>query len=68
MEQKTVPGDTLTYAQVVRLAFDPPQTDTVYTVIYKNGPRAKPEGRMVAGDTVKIVCEEIFNVTPTGKS
>lgn len=68
MEKKTVPGDTLTYAQVVSLAFDPPQPDTIYTVIYKNGPRAKPEGRMVAGDTVKIVCEEIFNVTPTGKS
>jgi hypothetical protein len=68
MERKTVPGDTLTYAQAVRLAFDPPLPDTVYTVIYKNGPRAKPDGRMVADDTVKIVCEEIFNVTPTGKS
>lgn len=68
MERKTVPGDTLTYAQVVQLAFNPPLPNTVYTVIYKNGPRAKPEGRMVAGDTVKIICEEIFNVTPTSKS
>jgi hypothetical protein len=68
LERKTVPGDTLAYEQVVRLAFDPPQPDTIYTVTYSNGPKAKPEGRMVAGDTVKIVCEEVFNVTDSGKS
>jgi len=68
MEDKKVPGHTLTYDQAVRLAFDPPLPNTIYTVVYQNGPRAKPEGRMVAGDTVDIVCGEIFNVTPTGKS
>jgi len=68
MDRKTVPGDTLTYEQVVKLAFDPPEPGVIYTVKYKDGPRAKPDGRMVAGDTVKIICEEIFNVAPTGKS
>lgn len=68
MDRHTVPGDTIAYEHVVRLAFNPPQPDTIYTVKYTRGPRAKPDGRMVAGDTVKIVCEEVFNVSPTAKS
>lgn len=67
-EKKAVDGHTLSYDQAVKLAFNPPEPDTIYTVTYKKGPRAKPQGRMVAGDVVEIVCGEHFNVTPTSKS
>lgn len=66
--EKTVAGKRLTYAQVVRLAFDPVDPETIYTVTYKKGPPANPQGSMVEGDTVKLDCGMIFNVTPTRKS
>jgi Multiubiquitin len=66
--EKTVTEKKLTYAQVVRLGFDPVDPQTIYTVTYKKGPPANPQGSMVEGDTVKIECGMIFNVTPTRKS
>lgn len=67
-QKKSVPGHTLSYEQAVKLAFDPPEENTIYTVTYKKGPPSDPEGRMVAGVTVEIACGEIFNVTPTARS
>lgn len=66
--EKTVPGKKLTYAQVVKLAYDPVDPETIYTVTYKKGPPANPQGSMVEGDTVKLECGMIFNVTATRKS
>jgi hypothetical protein len=66
--EKTVTGKTISYAEVVRLAFDPVNPDTIYTVTFKKGPPSKPQGSMVEGDTVKLECGMIFNVTPTCKS
>jgi hypothetical protein len=66
--EKTVTGKTISYEQVVRLAFDSSDPDTIYTVTFKKGPPSKPQGSMVAGDVVKLECGMIFNVTPTRKS
>ena len=66
--EKTVTGKNISYAQVVRLAFDSSDADTIYTVTFKKGPPSKPQGSMVAGDVVKLECGMIFNVTATRKS
>lgn len=66
--EKTVPGKKLTYTQVVKLAYDPVDPETIYTVTYKKGPPANPQGSMVEGDIVKLECGMIFNVTATRKS
>jgi hypothetical protein len=66
--EKTVSGRTISYEQVVRLAFDSIDANTIYTVAYKKGPASNPQGTMVAGDVVRLECGMIFNVTPTGRS
>lgn len=66
--EKSVSGRTITYEQVVRLAFDSIDANTIYTVAYKKGPASNPQGNMVAGDVVKLECGMIFNVTPTSRS
>jgi hypothetical protein len=66
--EKTVSGRTISYEQVVRLAFDASDPDTIYTVTFKKGPPSNPQGSMVAGDVVKLECGMIFNVTATRKS
>jgi hypothetical protein len=60
----------ISYAQVVKLAFDDYQEveNRVYTVTYKKGPDQNPQGSMVKGDTVIVKNKMIFNVTPTDKS
>jgi hypothetical protein len=58
----------LSYLDVVRLAFDPIDEDTIYTVTYKKGPDQNPHGSMVDGDIVTVKSGMIFNVTPTRKS
>lgn len=63
-----VTGPTISYAQVVALAFPQVDADTICTVTYKRGHPSKPEGGMVNGDIVKLNCGMIFNVTPTRKS
>lgn len=68
--EKIVTQHELSYLDVVRLAFgNPPMGDNIiYTVTYKRGPEANPEGSMVEGDTVKVKAGMIFNVTRTDKS
>ena len=68
--EKIVTQHELTYADVVRLAFDNPEfnENIVYTVTFKRGPDHKPEGTMVDGDAVKVKPGMIFNVTRTDKS
>ena len=67
-QPKSVCGETISYAQVVRLAFDPVDPKAIYTVTYKRGDDRKPQGSMVEGDVVKIKCGEIFNVADSSKS
>jgi hypothetical protein len=64
----SVTGATISYSQVVAIAYPQVDADTICTVTYKRGHPSKPEGSMVNGDVVKLNCGMIFNVTPTRKS
>lgn len=66
--EKVVSGKTISYADLVVLAFGAVDPNTIYTITFKHGPPSKPEGKMAQGDVVKIQCEMHFNVTPTCKS
>jgi hypothetical protein len=68
--QKVVTEKELTFAQIVALAFDTPPTgaNLVFTVTYRRGEGNKPEGTLVAGESVKVKDGMIFNVTATDKS
>jgi hypothetical protein len=68
--QKEVIAPELSFADVVRLAFEDAvfNDTTVYTVTYKRGHGNKPEGTLVEGDTVKVKDGMIFNVARTDKS
>lgn len=67
---KAVAAKTLTFADVVALAFDDPPTgeNVMFTVTYRRGEGNKPEGSLVAGETVKVKEGMIFNATATDKS
>ena len=68
--QKLVAKRKLTFDAVVALAFNPVPTgpNVLFTVTYRHGPPANPEGTLVEGETVKIKDGMIFNVTQTDKS
>jgi hypothetical protein len=68
--RKTVTGRKISFEHVVRLAFPdgPPSPQTVYTVAYSNGPPRNPEGKMIAGQNVKIRDGMVFDVTETSRS
>lgn len=63
-------GKEISFEQVVQLAFENPPfgENTVFTVTYKRGEGNKPEGSLVAGQSVRVKEGMIFNVTPTDKS
>jgi hypothetical protein len=68
--EKEVARDTLSFAEIVTLAFGAP-TDgakTAYTVTFKRGHGNKPEGSLVEGESVEVKDGMIFNVTRTDKS
>ena len=68
---KTWSEKEITFEQVVQLAFDTPpnSAETIFTVTYrKGGNEHRPEGVMVAGDSVKVKEGTIFNVTTTSRS
>lgn len=60
----------LSFEALVELAFgkDAGGPNVVFTVTYRRGEGHKPEGTLVAGDTVKVKDDMIFNVTRTDKS
>jgi Multiubiquitin len=68
--KKTVTQKKLTFNEVVALAFHPVPTgpNIMFTVTYRHGPHANPEGSMMEGTTVKIKDGMIFDVTQTDKS
>ncbi len=67
---KDVCKPTLSFWEVVKLAFPQaePNPTTYYTVTYKRGPKANPEGSLVASETVHLKDGMLFNVTATDKS
>lgn len=69
-QAKEVTDKELSFAQIVMLAFGKSAGDgnTIFTVTYRRGEGKKPEGTLVAGETIKIKEGEIFNVTETSKS
>ena len=74
--KKVVPSKDLSsdgeisFKRVVSLAFDPPPSGPgiVFTVSYRNGAGRPPDGRLVAGQNVKIQDGTVFNVSFTDKS
>ncbi|MGD0165608.1 MAG: multiubiquitin domain-containing protein [Candidatus Sulfotelmatobacter sp.] len=68
--KKEVSTKTLTFDQVVALAFNPvPSGPNVqFSVTYRKGPKKNPEGTMTEGETVRIKNGMIFDVTETNKS
>lgn len=68
--QREVAKTTMTYEEVVNLAFDnnPPKGEfIVITVTYSKGEDGK-QGSMLPGDDVKVKENMVFNVTATDKS
>ena len=61
---------SLSFAQIVALAFDNPPTGTniAFTISFRKGCGAKPEGTLIPGETIPIQGGMIFNVTATDKS
>ena len=68
--KKEVSTKTLTFSQVVALAFNPvPSGPNVqFSVTYRKGPNQNHEGTMTEGETVRIKDGMIFDVTETNKS
>ena len=69
-ELAVVPHETVSYAEVVAIAYPvPPGPDTTYTVTFRKAKGSRQEGILVAGETVKVKREGTsFDVVPTGKS
>ena len=69
-QRKVVKSKTLSFDEVVALAFDPVPTgpNIIFTITYEHGPHANPEGSLMPGASVKIKDGMIFNVTSTDKS
>lgn len=70
-EEKTVSSDTLSFDDLVSLAYDgtPPTGDNwSFTITYRRGHGNKPTGSLVEGETVKIKDGMVFNVTGTDQS
>ncbi len=65
----TVTAERLSFEELVRLAYPTPPVgqNTVFTVTYSKAEGNKA-GSLVAGQSVKIKDDMIFNVTPTDKS
>lgn len=69
-QQKHVKAKSLTFEQLVALAFNPVPTgpNILFTITYECGPHQNPEGTLMPSGTVKIKEGMIFNVTATDKS
>lgn len=68
--RRDVHKSQLTFDEIVKLAFDnPPQGEFIcLTITFRGGDSSKPEGTLLEGETIKLVCGMIFNVTATDKS
>lgn len=68
--KKEVDTKELSFDQIVALAFNPVPTgpNILFTITYRHGPPANPQGNLLEGGTVKLKDGMIFNVTATDKS
>lgn len=68
-KREVEPGE-LSFEELLRLAFEnPPNGPQVsFTVSYRKGPKSRPEGSILAGQSVQIVKGMVFHVTATDKS
>ncbi|PZU68039.1 multiubiquitin domain-containing protein [Sphingobium sp.] len=66
----TMSEKTVTYAQVVALAFDPVPTgeDVIFTITYRKGLNENPKGTLPENGTINIKNGMIFVVTQTNRS
>lgn len=69
IEEYVRPG-RITFEQLAKLAFPNTQVtpNTEYTVSFRKGHDAQPEGSLIAGESVKLKKGMIFDVTETDKS
>jgi hypothetical protein len=66
---KVVTKGKITFDQVVALADGLPQgPQVIYTVVYRRGEAKKPEGSLVANESVEVKEGMIFDVSATGQS
>ena len=68
--RKEVTTKTLSFDQVVALAFNPVPVgpNVQFSITYRKGPQKNPEGTLTEGQTVKIKNGMVFDVTETNKS
>lgn len=68
--EKTVQGKSVTYDQIVALAFEtiPSGENIEITVLYRDGPGPDKEGTLAPNGSVRIKKDMIFDVTATDKS
>jgi hypothetical protein len=68
--QKTVSTKTLSFWEVIQLAFENPAPgpQIFFTVAYRKGPDKKPKGTLVEGDSVHLKDGMVFDVTRTDRS
>lgn len=68
--KKEVPTKTLSFDQLVALAFNPVPVgpNVMFTITYRKGPHKNPEGTLTEGGTVRIKDGMIFDVTETNRS
>jgi hypothetical protein len=62
---KKVPGPTISFEQVVALAFNPVPPNAFFTVTWSHGNQG---GSLTAGNSVPVQNGMKFDVTETGKS
>jgi len=68
--KKVVTKNELSFDEIVALAFNPVPSgpNIMFTITYRHGPAANPQGNLLEGGTVKLKDGMIFNVTATDKS
>ena len=70
-EKKLWHSKELSYKEAIDLAYDgkPPVGDNwVFTVTYRRAEGRRPDGELLAGESVRVKNGTIINVTPTDKS
>lgn len=68
--ERTITSKELTFEQIVALAFPtaPSGENVLFTISFRRGHGDKPEGSLLAGETVKIKNGMVFVVSATDKS
>lgn len=69
-EEKTTSETSLSFEDVVRLAFNPvPAGENImFTIVYSRGPRKNPKGSLLEGGSVRVKKGMAFDVTTTDRS